>query len=396
MVVSAARKPVSPTLLWLSIGFFFMFAGASQQQFQSPFWDQALGWSPVRRSLVLAVVYLTFGFWRLRIGWFVRAWGEKCVLLLGSLTYALFCLVVWRTTSFPWLLAAAAVWGWGAAANWGTSSHMVLDATTDDRYGSSTGWFMAASSFGFGLGVIVLSRVWDAARAVDPLAGRVVWLWAAIATLIGVVCLLAVPGRRATLDPPSLADQLAIMTSAKGSIGCVFLFLGGFGFGSMLGVLADHLASAFTGGNRLYLAAFYSFAGFFANLFGGPLSDRIGRPRTLFATFVLSAVGLFAAFVAPQSVLALALCALFLGFQSSLVPTLTMAMIGDSTHSARRQNAYGALFFWRDMGVAGALLLTQYLRQVWDVRTALAAMTCLTVACAGLSIRLSRRAEERM
>ena len=51
----------------------------------------------------------------------IRAWGEKTVLILGSATYALFCLACYLTTSYGLLLAAAAVWGWGGAANWGTA-----------------------------------------------------------------------------------------------------------------------------------------------------------------------------------------------------------------------------------------------------------------------------------
>ncbi|NUP99851.1 MAG: MFS transporter [Armatimonadetes bacterium] len=394
--MSQPKRPFSPTLLWLSIGFFFMFAGASQQQFQSPFWSEALHWPPVLRSFILAVVYLTFGFWRLRIGWFIRRWGEKTVLLLGSSTYALFCLVVWQSTSFPVLLLAAAIWGWGGAANWGTSSVMVLDATRDQRYGTSTGLFQAASSIGFALGVVLLSRVYEAAQQLGPLGPRVVWLYAAISTIIGVLCLLRVPAREVEIDPPSLREQIAIMTSPKGAIGCVFLFLGGFGFGAMLGVLADNLATAFPGGNRNYVAAFFPLAGFFANLFGGPLSDRIGRARAMFGTFTLAGVGLLLAWALPQSLTAMVVCALFLGFQSQLVPTLTTAMIGDSTHASRRQNVYGALFFWRDMGVAGALVFGQWLHQLKDIRSSLLAMAILTGSCAALSLVLSKRAEEAM
>ncbi len=392
-----AKRPISPTLLWLSIGFFFMFAGAAQQQFQSPFWNGAMGWSPVRRSVILAVVYLTFGFWRLRIGWFIAAWGEKTVLLLGSATYGLFSLAVWATTDYPLLLLAAAIWGWGGAANWGTSAVMVLDATHDRRYGSSSGLFMGMTRLGFAIGVVLLSFVYDAAIAAGgPLAGRAVWAWSAVFSFVGVACLVKVPARRVAIDPPSWSQQWAIMRSPKGATGSFFLFLVGMGFGVVLSVLADHLATAFPGGNKLYLMAFFSLSGFLVDVVGGSWSDRIGRPRAFFLTFVIAAGGMFLAVIAPKSLIALSVCALFLGFQAGLVPTLTMAMIGDATVAARRQNVYGALFFWRDMGVAGSLVFAQCLQQLADIRVALAVMALLMLLCAWLSLLLDRRIEEAM
>lgn len=389
---------MSPVILWLSVAFFFIFAGAAQQQFQSPYWERARPeWTPTTRSAILAVVYLSFGFCRLQIGRFIRAWGEKTVLIAGALTYAGFCLTVACTTRLPALLLAAVVWGWGAAANWGTSAVMVLDASRDRRYGGSTGLFKGTTNIGFAVGVVALSLVYGAAeRSGDPLAGRVVWFWATGFTLVGIGFLFLLPSRETTVDPPSLAEQLAMMRSPKGSIGSLFLFLGGAGFGVMLSLLADHLARGLGAGNKLYLAAGFALAGGLATYVGGPLSDRIGRAEAMLATFAAATAGLLLAGLWPSSVAAVGLCAVLLGMQSGLVPVLTTAMIGDSAKSARRQNAYGALFFWRDMGVVVSLVLSQALRQRFSVQPALLTMAALSALCAWLCVPLARRAEEQL
>lgn len=389
-------RRANPVITLLSIAFFLMFAGAAQQQFQSPFWNNATDWPPARRSLILAVVYLSMGFWRLRIGSFIRAWGEKAVLLLGAATYVLFCLGVYATTNYTALLIIAACWGWGGAANWGTSSVMVLDATKDERYGSNAGQVQGATRLGFALGVVALSVVFNRGIAGgDPLGGRLVWLWAAVFTALGVAVLTLLPRREVDIDPPSWSEQWAMMRSTKGAIGSLFLFLGGSGFGVMLGILADVLAE-FGGGSKLSIAALFSLAGGLAVYIGGPLSDRFGRPKALLVTFAVAAVGLLLAGAFPASLLAMMACAVLLGMQGGLVPTLTLAMIGDAATSQRRQNAYGALFFWRDMGVAASLLVAQWLRQQVSVQVSLLVMAGLSVVCAMLSVVLGRRAEERL
>jgi len=394
MAAETERRAGSGAILWLPIGFMFLFAGAAQQQFQSPFWNTVTDWRPVQRSVILATVYVTFGFWRLRIGWFIHRFGEKTILIAGAVTYLLFCLAVWATTNYGLLLLAAAIWGWGAAANWGTGAVMTLDFTQDARYGASTGRLLGLTRLGFALGVLLLAEVSKRATAGgDPMAGRAVWLWAAGLSAIGVICLFGVPSRRVAIDLPSWRLQWSIMSSPKGSIAAFFLFLSGSGFGAVLSVLSDQLATAFASGNKLWLAAWFSFSGYLINVVGGRWSDRVGRPRAMFWTFTLAGIGLCLAWLQPESMAMLAVCAFLLGLESGFVPTLTLAMIGDLATSERRQNAYAALFFWRDMGVASALLVSQQLQEMSNVRGALGALAVATLVCAGLATVLANRAE---
>lgn len=394
-MAEAAEQPNGRgSILWLPIGFMFLFAGAAQQQFQSPFWKSVTDWEPVQRSVILATVYLSFGFWRLQIGWFIHRCGEKAMLIAGAVTYLLFCLALWATTNYHLLLLAATIWGWGAAANWGTGAVMTLDLTRDAKYGASTGRLMGLTRLGFALGVLLLAEVSKRATAGgDAMAGRAVWLWAAGLSAVGVACLCGVPSRKVAIDLPSWRLQWAIMRSPKGSIAAFFLFLSGSGFAAVLGVLSDQLATAFAGGNKLSVLALFSFSGYLINVVGGRWSDRVGRPQAMFWTFSAAGLGLSLAWLWPDSMGTLALCAFLLGLESGFVPTLTLAMIGDLAASQRRQNAYAALFFWRDMGVASALLVSQKLQQAASVRHALGALALVTLVCAGLSTVLARRAE---
>ncbi len=225
------------------------------------------------------------------------------------------------------------------------------------------------------------------------MAGRAVWLWAAGLSAIGVLCLCGVPSRRVAIDLPSWRLQWDIMRSGKGSIAAFFLFLSGSAFGAVLSVLSDQLATAFAGGNKLSVAAWFSFSGYLINVFGGRWSDRVGRPRALFWTFTLAGLGLCLAWLQPESMVMLAVCAFLLGLESGFVPTLSLAMIGDLATSNRRQNAYAALFFWRDMGVASSLLVSQKLQELASVGDSLGALALVTLVCAGLTTVLARRAE---
>ncbi|MBI2300503.1 MAG: hypothetical protein HYU66_16455, partial [Armatimonadetes bacterium] len=106
--------------------------------------------------------------------------------------------------------------------------------------------------------------------------------------------------------------------------------------------------------------------------------------------------GLLLVAVLPGSLLAMGVCAVLLGAQGGLVPLLTLALIGDHARRERRQNVYGAIFFWRDMGAASSLLVGQWIRESAGIRSAMFAMAAVSVACAVLSGVLSRRAEEQL
>ena len=74
-----------------------------------------------------------------------------------------------------------------------------------------------------------------------------------------------------------------------------------------------------------------------------------------------------------------------------------MAMIGDSASRERRHLAFGALFFWRDMGVIFSLFLGQFLlAKLGNFRLCFLVFACIFVLCAFLSMMLVRREAETL
>ena len=153
---------ISRELVWLSAGYFFLFFGASHQQFLVVYLRDTLGWSESIAQAVLGIVYASFAVWRLLIVHTLRPLGDYRSILLGAFTYPLFVLAIWGAsyvTRVTWatvgVFLVAALWGWGAASMWLTSGARVLDASRRSRYGLASGIFYAAPNTGFALGILL-------------------------------------------------------------------------------------------------------------------------------------------------------------------------------------------------------------------------------------------------
>jgi MFS family permease len=188
-----------------------------------------------------------------------------------------------------------------------------------------------------------------------------------------------------------------MMRGTKAGIVSFFLFASSLGFGFLLG--------AFTGVARakeqsfIYLAnaaVLFPLARCVISLSGGAISDRLGRARTLVLPFIISALGLLFAGI-WSNIVTIGLSSLGLGLLGGLVPVAAMAIIGDSAVRERRHLAFGALFFWRDMGVVFSLILGQFLlSRLGDFRLCFLVFAGIFLLCALLSIILIRREAEAL
>jgi MFS family permease len=98
------------------------------------------------------------------------------------------------------------------------------------------------------------------------------------------------------------------------------------------------------------------------NLWGGKLSDRIGRPKTIAIGFLGGAVGMFSMVLVKNTAVAV-LGAGLLGVMSALVTTSAIAWVGDMTGSGDRTRLYGQVFCGGDFGSVVALVLAGSLAQ---------------------------------
>lgn len=382
------EKYISRDLKILSIAFFFMFLGSSFQQFLVPYLQETTDWGTMKCSTILMMVYGAFLIWRVFVVYSIPFLGDYLSIFLGSLTYTGFVTTLYLTKQYPILMLAAFVWGWGAASMWIVSSTQVLDAAKESRYGMASGIFYAATHAGFALGVLILGWMGTG-------FGNKMILVSAIASMfIGNMVMLMVPKKRVQRET-NIKTIFSMMKTVKVRIVGFFLFASSLGFGFLLG--------AFTGmakeHDMAYLANsafFFPFARFLLSFTGGLISDKLGRAMTLFLSFIISAFGLMLAGI-WTNILTAAFSAFSLGLQGGLVPVAANAIIGDSTPTERRHLAFGALFVWRDLGVAFSLFLGQYLRIVFGgFKPTFLAFAGIFVLCAFLSIVLVKQESEEI
>jgi predicted MFS family arabinose efflux permease len=382
------EKYLSRDLKILSLAFFFIFMGASFQQFLIPYLQEVTPWGRMKCSAILMVVYAAFIFWRIFVQYSIRALGDYLSIVLGSLTYSGFVATLYMVKQYPLLIIAAFVWGWGAASLWIVSSTQVLDAARKSRYGMASGIFYAATHAGFAVGVMILGRMGE------RLGKDAVLLSALAAMGIGNAVMLFVPRKRVQRET-DIRVIFSMMRTAKVKIVGFFLFASSLGFGFLLG--------AFTGvaeeHSFIYLAnaaVFFPLARFAISFAGGTISDKLGRAKTLILAFVTSSLGLLLAGIWSNIVTA-GFSAFGLGLQGGLVPVAAMAIIGDSAVRERRHLAFGALFVWRDLGVVFSVFLGQYLRSLLGgFRPCFLTFACIFLFCAFLSIILVRREAEAL
>jgi len=340
-------------LVLLSGAFFFIFLGpgAVQQHL-----DKVLG---DKRFYFLATLYLSFCIWRVFIGATIRVLGDSLSELLGAAVYVVAVAVLLVSTGWPTVLAAAAVWGWGAASLWITSQAQLLDASR--RHGASSGFFYSALTAGQALGVGLLALLasrWPSLPSSLPLKDALL-VTCALLGLPGVALIALVPRRRVERRGFSLGAFWGVARRGPIVLVGVILLLSSLSYGILLGVFSEISRTAALG--QWPAVAFY--AARVALCFpAGALADRIGKERVLKLSFLLAAGGiLVAALWRTSPGLSLAICAAAMAVQSTLAQSNAMALMGDVAGSEERHMALGAVFFWRDLGVviplfvAGAL-----------------------------------------
>jgi MFS family permease len=380
------NKYLSRDLKILSVAFFFIFMGSSFQQFLIPYLQKSTTWSAMKCSVILMVVYSTFLVWRVFVNYTIKWLGDYLSIFLGSLTYSGFMLSLFLTKQYPLIILSALVWGWGAAALWITSSSQVLDASKSSQYGMASGIFYCATHLGFAVGVFLLGNIGE------KFSGDHAVLTAVLAIIIGNILILFVP-RRNTPRESKIGIAFTMMLEPKIRIVSFLLFSSSLSFGLMLGAfsgVAIKHGFAYLAGT----AVFAPIARSVLSLLGGLISDRLGRGKTLFLSFVISTIGLLSAGL-WSNIATLAFSALSLGLQGGLVPVSAMAIIGDSVTSERRHLAFSATFVWRDLGVVLSLFFGQYLSsKMGGFNGTFIIFACVFLICALISLSLIKHEKE--
>jgi len=373
-------------LIYLSFFLIFLSSGAFQQ-FMVPYLMVTTDWGRIGSSAVLATVYFSFLFWRIFIGYSMMSLGEKASLVLGGATYTFFAFMLLFPGNFYVIIAAAAIWGWGAASLWISSSSIVLDLAGVGRYGSASGKLYTACNVGQAIGVLILGLIITFTGFVESIA------FAVIASAIANVVSTLITIKPTTREKPNLKTILGIGFSHKGLVLGFLLFASSLGYGVLLGIFAEHVAAGYGFLSLSLITLVFYIVRIPSSLFGGYVLDRLPRSIVLSISFAAASLSLFAIGLNPIEI-SLAIGALALGFQASLVPVASMAIIGDAAKPERRQMALGAVFAWGNLGVALALIGGAALRSLFgEVQQPFLLFGLIFGACVVLSLYLAKTRE---
>jgi predicted MFS family arabinose efflux permease len=221
----------SRALLVLSSSYFLIFCAAGLQQLLIPYLTQATGRSAAQCSWILGTVYFSAVFWRALGSYTIARLGFYGSLVLGFLPYLAFPLVLLASDDYWIAIAAAFVWGWGAAAIWIAGPTSLLAATDVAFHGRASGIFYASVHGGQMLGVYVLALVrnhfgWDA------------WLWTAFAIYaVGECIVLFLPRTNQPVTPPALGAVLGMFRHRRILSLASVLIVSSLGFGITLSAM---------------------------------------------------------------------------------------------------------------------------------------------------------------
>jgi MFS family permease len=373
-------------LIYSSFFLIFLSSGAFQQ-FLVPYLMDTTDWGRMGSSAVLATVYFSFLIWRIFIGYSMMYLGEKASLVLGGATYTLFAFMLLFPENFYAIIAAAAIWGWGAASLWISSSSIVLDLAGIGRYGAASGKLYTATNVGQAMGVLLLGLIITFMGFMQAIACAV--LISAIANVVSALISI----KQATRERPNLRTILGIGLSPKGLVLGFLLFASSLGYGVLLGIFAEHVAAGYGFLSLSLITLVFYLVRIPSSLFGGYVLDRLPRSTVLSVSFAAAALSLLAIGLNPNEI-SLALGALALGFQASFVPVASMAIIGEAAKPERRHMALGAIFAWNNLGVALALIGGAALRGAFGgIEQPFLLFGLIFGACVALSLYLARTRE---
>jgi len=371
-------------LALLVAAFVPLFAGPGALQLYLRDLYEGAGQAAVSAAVFLAVAYSAMGVHRLLVGWTVRRLGDRAALLVGALGYVFFAAAQWPGIGGWWLVLVAAAFGWCGSWVWLVTGATVLDLSRRAAFGRAVGLLYCCSAFGQAVGVALLGLLIAAGA---PRGAVLVALGLGVAAVALLASRRPPPVRR---EPVRVRTLLRFARDPRLVIVGLFLMVGSMPFGLILGAFRDHVSRS---AEVWQVLPWFFLARSVLALVGGSLVDRLGRGRALIIGFAIGAIAL-AAVPWLETSMGLAVAALAMGVQVSLIPVAGTALVGDITASPERPIALGVLFFWRDVGaVVGILGGAEVSRHFGAGGWGFLVFAGVLAVFAGLAVVLSRRAD---
>ncbi len=332
----------------LSLVTYFLFLGAgSSQMFLIPYLNRTF--SNVLNSLVLAVVYMSIILGILLLNVPSKGRHLKNMLVFGVTGYVVFPFLVFLTKEYILLITSSIYWGVTVAFFWISTLFIVLNISDEKESGTSSGTIFFGAWLGtfFGTNLLGLVQKTYGYDLVFPAA--------AFLSMLAFLPIYFLPPSIEEVSKKVKLKDLLVMGGSK--IVTFFYFLSCFGYGILIGSVSCVVSSTLGPSMIGPILSGYSLISALFSIYGGKVSDLIGRKKTFIIAFFLGALGLFLGSISMNPVTLIILCIL-VGFQGSAAPVNAFGWIGDKTRESGRLSSICSSFVWNSIGVTSSLLLS--------------------------------------
>lgn len=339
----------------------------------------------------IAVFGVTKALTNYLAGRFCDAWGRKLVLVAGWVVAAPVPFLLMWGPSWSWILVANGLLGISQGLTWSTTVIMKIDLAGPRRRGLAMGLNEFAGYLAVALSA--LATGWIAAAyglRPEPFFLGVAYVAVGLTLSIFVVRdtrqhaeleskvapplpASGVPSAREVFWNTSILDRSLSSVTQAGLVN-------NLNDGLAWGMFPLVFAAAGLSLERIgMLAALYPAVWGIAQLFTGPLSDRLGRKNLIAGGMWVQAVGI-AIIALGSSFPVFASGAVLLGLGTAMVYPTLLAAVGDVAHPSWRASAIGIYRLWRDLGYAVGAIVAGIVADAVGLGGALLAVAALTFA----------------
>lgn len=358
---------VNKQILWLSLGFFFIFLGYNAvQQYITSFFSESDIAEVGFQSLI--IIYLFFFISGPLSAVCVSKHGAKRCMLIGSIIYSIFIFILpFSNRILIWLVSIFL--GFAASLLWTGQNSYLVRVSNEKEYGANSGLFNTLLTLGSAVGVLSLGLL------ISRLSFKISFLGYSFLPLVGLLFLNKLEDFRAK----TAKNQLTLIKKSIKSIFALrlatFYFAFSFIFGLVIGILPidikNTLSLSYVG---LLAFAFWIMPILFSYI-SGRISDITGRKRMILTSYGVGAFGLLILYFAQsQSALLLTLGVILLAIAYAIFRPMSFAFVGDV---ATEENLVSlTAFFWmaQNVGVLSALLISSQILPAASYITAIAVL----------------------
>jgi len=351
------KSKVNKQILWLSLGFFFIFLGynAVQQYVTSYFSETDISKIGFQSLIIVYLFYLLSGPLS---AVYVSKYGAKKCMILGSLTYSLFIFILpFLNITLLWI--ASIILGIGASLLWTGQNSYLVRASDEKEYGANSGLFSTILTLGSTAGLLLLSFL------IARFSFKISFFWYSLFPLAALFFL----GRLEDIKTKEVKNQLTLIKkSIKSSSALrltVFFFSFSFIFGLVIGIIPIDIKNTLSLNYVGPLTSVFWIMPILFSYISGKGSDITGRKRMIFVSYVLGALGLLTLYFAQsQSVLLLTLGVVLLSITYAIFRPIGFAFIGDVANEDNLVSLTAFFGMAQNVGVLAALLISSLILPV--------------------------------